>query len=72
MTVQEAVSTIRKIEKDLTEGRLRVPYPPDVRKRIFACGGVFMAYATDTDKARELVARIQAPEPEPETAELPW
>ena len=70
MTVQEAVDKVRKIERDLTEGRLRVPYPPEVRKTIFACGAVFMAHATDTVKARELVARIQAPEPE--TVELPW
>lgn len=70
MTVQEAVDTVRKIEKDLAEGRLRVPYPPEVCKMIFACGGVFLAYATDTAKARELVARISAPEPV--EAELPW
>lgn len=70
MTVQEAVDKVRKIERDLTEGRLRVPYPAEVRKTIFECGGIFMAYSTDTEKARELVARINAPEPV--TAELPW
>lgn len=70
MTVQEAVDKVRKIEKDLAEGRLRVPYPPEVRKSIFECGGVFMGYATDVEKARELVARINAPELE--TADLPW
>ena len=70
MTLSDAVRTIRKIEADLLAGRLRVPYPPEVRKTILACGAVFMAHATDTQKARELVAMIQAPEPE--TAELPW
>lgn len=70
MTVQDAVEKIRKIENDLQAGRLRVPYPPEVRKTIFACGAVFMAEATTTEKARALVARIQAPEPE--TADLPW
>lgn len=70
MTVQEAVDKVRKIERDLTEGRLRIPYPPEVRKQIFECGNVFMAEATTVEKARELVARINAPEPV--TAELPW
>jgi len=70
MTVQEAVDKVRKIERDLTKGRLRVPYPPEVRKTIFDCGKVFMAEATTVEKARALVARIQAPEPE--TADLPW
>jgi hypothetical protein len=70
VTVQEAVAKVRKIEKDLAEGRLRVPYPPEIRKAIFDCGKVFMAEATDTEKAQALVARIQAPEPA--EAELPW
>jgi hypothetical protein len=70
MTVQEAVDKVRKIQKDLEEGRLRVPYPAEVRKALFECGGVFMAHATDSEKARELVARLQAPEPV--EAELPW
>ena len=70
MTVQEAVDKVRKIERDLAEGRLRVPYPPEVRKAILECGGVFMAHATDTETARALVARLNAPLPE--TAELPW
>jgi hypothetical protein len=70
VTVQEAVEKVRKIEKDLTEGRLRVPYPPEVRTAIFECGTVFMNHATDTEKARALVARINAPEPA--TADLPW
>ena len=43
MTVQEAVETVRKIEKDLAEGRLRVPYPPEIRKAILDCGKVFIA-----------------------------
>jgi hypothetical protein len=70
MTVQEAVEKVRTIERDLTEGRLRVPYPKEVRQAIFECGGVFMSYATDTEKARELVSRLNAPEPV--EAELPW
>lgn len=70
MTVEQAIATTRRIEADLQAGRLRVPYPPEVCKTIFECGGVFMAHATDTEKACELVARINAPEPE--TADLPW
>lgn len=68
MTVDEAVRTARAIQADLEGGRLRVPYPPEIRKTILRCCGVFMAEATDTEKARALVARLQAPEP----LELPW
>ena len=68
MTLDQAIAMARKIETDLDEGRLGVPYPPEVRKTIMQCCGVFMDYATDTEKATALVARLSAPE----TVELPW
>lgn len=70
MTLDEAVRTARQIQADLEQGRLTVPYPEPVRKQIMRCCGVFMAEATDTEKARALVARLNAPEPE--EASLPW
>ena len=70
MTLDQAIQTAREIQADLDEGRLTVPYPPEVRKSILRCCGVFMDYATDSEKATALVARLQAPEPV--EAELPW
>lgn len=70
MTLNQAIETARKIQADLDEGYLIVPYPPEVRTTIMRCCGVFVAEATDTEKARALVARINAPE-RVET-ELPW
>lgn len=70
MTLDEAVQAARKVQDDLDSGRLTVPYPPEVRKTIMQCCGVFMDYATDSEKATALVARLQAPEPA--EAELPW
>jgi hypothetical protein len=70
MTLDQAIDQARTIQADLAAGRLRVPYPPEVRRTIVACAQVFMAEATDTAKARALVARLNAPELE--TTELPW
>lgn len=68
MTVQDAVDKVRKIQKDLDEGRPRVPYPREVRETLDRCLGVFSAHATSVEKAREIVERLEAPEPE--TADL--
>ena len=70
MTLDQAVETAREIQADLDSGRLTVPYPPEVRWTILRCCGVFMDYATDSEKATALVARLLAPAPV--TAELPW
>ena len=68
LTLDQAIATARKIQDDLDKGRLTVPYPPEVRQTILRCCGVFMEHATDSAKARALVARLAAPA----TAELPW
>ena len=70
MTLHEAIAEARTIQTDLDAGRLSVPYPPDVRKRIMRCLAVMIRAATDTASAREIVQRLNAPERE--TAELPW
>jgi len=69
-TLEEAIATTRKIQNDLDNGRLTVPYPPEVRQTILRCCGVFMDFARDTETSRALVARLSAPVPV--TAELPW
>jgi hypothetical protein len=69
MTVQEAVDEIRKIQRELDAGRLRPPFPTPIRKKVYECGKVFMAYSTSNEKAKELVALINAPEGD---LELPW
>jgi hypothetical protein len=68
VTLEQAIATTRKIQDDLDSGRLTVPYPPEVRRTILRCCGVFMDYATDSEKATALVARLSAPV----TVELPW
>ena len=68
MTLDQAIQTARQIQADLDSGRLTVPYPSEVRQTILRCCGVFMEHATDSERARALVARLAAPA----TAELPW
>jgi len=70
MDLDQAVETAREIQANLDSGRLTVPYPPEVRRTILRCCGVFMDYATDSEKATALVGRLLAPAPV--TAELPW
>lgn len=71
MTLDEAVVQARSIQRDLDAGRLKVPYPAEVRAQLAACCETFNEYANDNETAGELVRRLQAPEPA-KTAELPW
>lgn len=71
MTLDEAVAQARRIQRDLDEKRLKVPYPDDVRAQLAACLEVFMEFANDNETARILVERLEAPEPVKQVG-LPW
>jgi hypothetical protein len=65
LTLDQAVARARAIQRDVDAGRLAVPYPADVHADLAECVRVFAAYSITREKARELIARLEAPE-------LPW
>ncbi len=69
LNLDQAVELSRSIQRDLDAGKLKVPYPPDVRAQLVECCAVFNANGNET--AGELVRRLQAPEPA-KTLALPW
>lgn len=70
LSLDDAIAQARAIQNDLENGVLKVPYPPHVRQTLAECLTVFGAYATTSEKALELVRRLEGRELE--TVELPW
>jgi hypothetical protein len=72
LTLDDAIRTARSIQRDLENGRLHTPYPPNVQRTLYVCLTVFAREGDSEAKAQSITARLEAKDDPADTVLPAW